>query len=427
MANYVLAGMQLISQTRDSTTKYFLQDGQGSTRGLVSNVASPTINDITDTYSYTAFGELYSSTGTTVNSYRYTGQQFDSSTGLYSLRARYYNPALGRFLSQDTYPVNFGNPVELNRYVYAANRPINLTDPTGKTALPEYSLLIGGIGGTLGGMQAYLCGGSLGSIIEATIFGAAMGIGFAAIAAMSPAAATAAAGTGMVLSGAGFLTSYYDMLKNGASACNRFGLAMSLMGMLFGGLGTMGPPGPAFALSNRGTYVSTAQLVGSSSQLLSGLGGISLVSMMSGGSNGEGSDELGTQNLLELLRKLKEQTDISENCNAFVNRYLVKIKRPTLPPMPGAAEVSSGYGKYYEEALLRNFTKISDLSSAQPGDLITWAGKRGVNGEYNFYKHIGVYLGDGLYFSKLGPGLGFEENMSVFDPRISSGIMEIWR
>ena len=59
---------------------------------------------------------MLNQTGTTTNNYLYTGQQFDSLTGLYSLRARYYAPGLGRFLSQDTYPYNFGNPVELNRY-----------------------------------------------------------------------------------------------------------------------------------------------------------------------------------------------------------------------------------------------------------------------------------------------------------------------
>jgi len=108
IASYVLGGNQLISQTRSGVTNYceaspwdYLQDGQGSTRGLTNSSTGA----ITDTYSYTAFGELFSSTGTTVNSYRYTGQQLDTNTGLYSLRARYYNPALGRFLSQDTYPV----------------------------------------------------------------------------------------------------------------------------------------------------------------------------------------------------------------------------------------------------------------------------------------------------------------------------------
>ena len=117
----ILGVNQLIFQTRGSTTSYFLQDGQGSTRGLTSSTGT-----VTDTYSYTAFGESFSRTGTTANPYQYTGQQFDSLTSLYSLRARYYNAGLGRFLSQDTYPVNLGNPVELNSYVYVANDPIYL-------------------------------------------------------------------------------------------------------------------------------------------------------------------------------------------------------------------------------------------------------------------------------------------------------------
>ena len=86
---------------------------------------------LTDTYDYTAFGELYAQTGTTPNNYLYTGQQYDEVTGLYSLRARYYNPADGRFLSRDTYQYDYDNPIELNRYLYAANAPTNGYDPTG--------------------------------------------------------------------------------------------------------------------------------------------------------------------------------------------------------------------------------------------------------------------------------------------------------
>ena len=119
----------MISQIR-SSTRYFLQDGQASTRALTNSSGA-----VTDTYSYTAFGELFNQTGSTTNTYLYTGQQFDSLTGLYDLRARYYNPSLGRFLSQDIYPYNFNNPVELNRYVYVASNPINAIDPSGQSLI----------------------------------------------------------------------------------------------------------------------------------------------------------------------------------------------------------------------------------------------------------------------------------------------------
>lgn len=58
---------------------------------------------VTDTYAYDAFGNLLKSTGRTVNNYRYCGEQFDSTTGLYYLRARYMDTSTGRFISQDTY------------------------------------------------------------------------------------------------------------------------------------------------------------------------------------------------------------------------------------------------------------------------------------------------------------------------------------
>lgn len=65
------------------------------------------------------------------SNYLYTGQQFDQSTELYSLRARFYSPSWGRFLSQDTWAVNYSNPIELNLYGYAAGNPVNASDPSG--------------------------------------------------------------------------------------------------------------------------------------------------------------------------------------------------------------------------------------------------------------------------------------------------------
>lgn len=131
-ASYVLGNGKLIAQTRDGVTGYYLPDAQGSTRALTDNLGS-----VTDTYAYNAYGDLFAQSGTTPNPYLYTGQRFDAATDTYYLRAREYDPAVGRFLSRDTWTVDTWHPVELNRYVYAANDPINRQDPLGLQALVE--------------------------------------------------------------------------------------------------------------------------------------------------------------------------------------------------------------------------------------------------------------------------------------------------
>ncbi|MBC7227550.1 MAG: RHS repeat-associated core domain-containing protein, partial [Thermoflexales bacterium] len=58
-------------------------------------------------------------------------QRWDAALGLYDYRARYYDPALGRFISADTIVPNPGNPQDLNRYAYVRNNPLRYTDPSG--------------------------------------------------------------------------------------------------------------------------------------------------------------------------------------------------------------------------------------------------------------------------------------------------------
>ncbi len=82
-------------------------------------------------YDYQAFGSLQSQSGTMVNERTFTGHISDAEVNLIYMGARYYDAALGRFISADAIVASFANPQSLNRYSYVSNNPINNTDPTG--------------------------------------------------------------------------------------------------------------------------------------------------------------------------------------------------------------------------------------------------------------------------------------------------------
>ncbi|HMS57140.1 MAG TPA: RHS repeat-associated core domain-containing protein [Fimbriimonadaceae bacterium] len=120
-------GIGLISSNRESTKRYFHFDGLGNT--VVLTDAS---ENITDTYTWTAFGNLLSSTGSSVNPYRYVGQwgyYDDGAMGcpfdMLLLGVRYYVPGYGRFLTWDPVPA-------LNLYDYTRNMPTIAIDPDGE-------------------------------------------------------------------------------------------------------------------------------------------------------------------------------------------------------------------------------------------------------------------------------------------------------
>src|SRR5260370_33455787 len=103
-----------------SDASYRLLDAWGSVRPVASPSAS-----VVGTASYDAFGFIRSQTGQS-SIFGFTGQQTDS-TGLSFLRARYYNPASGRFLSPDTVQPNAPGTQGSGPYAYVANNP---TTPT---------------------------------------------------------------------------------------------------------------------------------------------------------------------------------------------------------------------------------------------------------------------------------------------------------
>ncbi|HZK00197.1 MAG TPA: RHS repeat-associated core domain-containing protein, partial [Tissierellaceae bacterium] len=65
------------------------------------------------------------------NDYLYCGEQFNGTTGLYYLGARYMNPSTGTFISMDKYQGTINDPISLHKYLYANANPVMYTDPTG--------------------------------------------------------------------------------------------------------------------------------------------------------------------------------------------------------------------------------------------------------------------------------------------------------
>jgi len=132
-------GLQRISEYQPIsnvwTASFYGYDGGGNVRQLTN-----TSGTVTDTYEYDAFGNALVTTGTTPNNYLYRGEQFDPDLGLYYLRARYYNPATGRFMSRDPEDGNGYDPKSLHKYLYAQGDPLDGIDPTGRIDVIQSAL-----------------------------------------------------------------------------------------------------------------------------------------------------------------------------------------------------------------------------------------------------------------------------------------------
>ena len=123
LSRYTFGGLDHpLSELRSGTTSYYEQDGLGSVTSLSNAAGTPV-----ETYSFDSFGRATASTGTLTNPFQYAGREFDSETGIYYYRARYFDPSAGRFLSEDPARLRGG----VNFYAYTRNRPVLLTDPSG--------------------------------------------------------------------------------------------------------------------------------------------------------------------------------------------------------------------------------------------------------------------------------------------------------
>ncbi len=109
-----------------SYMRYYLTDGHGDVRQLADKWGI-----VTDEYTYDAYGMLLYHEGDSDNHMLYAGQQYDDSTGLYNMRARYMDPSTGRFLSMDTYQGSIWEPTSLHKYTYTSGNPVMYQDVSG--------------------------------------------------------------------------------------------------------------------------------------------------------------------------------------------------------------------------------------------------------------------------------------------------------
>jgi RHS repeat-associated protein len=118
-------GLGLAYAVNGSSLEVYHTDRLGSIRALTDATGS-----VSATYRTDEWGTVTAQTGSSTQPFGFTGEPRDA-TGLTYLRARYYDPALGRFLSRDPWPGTPSSCQTLNRYVYGGNNPATFGDPSG--------------------------------------------------------------------------------------------------------------------------------------------------------------------------------------------------------------------------------------------------------------------------------------------------------
>jgi RHS repeat-associated protein len=125
-------GIERLAQVKADGTEWFLGDALGSVRQVVDDSGGVILSR-----DYDPYGQIVAESGDGSSGYGFTGEQYNASTELLFLRARYYGLGTGRFLSHDPWKGSIHRPRTLHKYVYVADNPINFADPSGLVSESE--------------------------------------------------------------------------------------------------------------------------------------------------------------------------------------------------------------------------------------------------------------------------------------------------
>jgi RHS repeat-associated protein len=144
-----------------------LTDAHGSTRAVADAAAQ-----VQQEYLYDAYGTLLNmQPANALTSLLYSGEQFNPVAGLQYLRARWYDPSIGRFTRMDPYSGNVQDPLGLHKYTYANGNPVMAYDPTGLESLCEVMVNMA-VQSCLGNM---LAGPAIRAVTGGVVAGALLG------------------------------------------------------------------------------------------------------------------------------------------------------------------------------------------------------------------------------------------------------------
>ncbi|MBU5334084.1 hypothetical protein KQI61_17975 [Anaerocolumna aminovalerica] len=187
---------------------YYLYNGHGDVIQIVD-----TNGKIVNNYQYDEWGNILECKETISNPFKYAGEIYDQETGLYYLRARYYDPSIGRFINEDSFEGQVNNPLTLNLYTYCFNNPGIYVDRSGNFPFLIVTGLIGAVvGGVVGGVKSYIQTGEVS--LKSVVAGAAIGGGIG----LTGGAATAYLTTGSALASTGTVVSSITAMYASTSA-----------------------------------------------------------------------------------------------------------------------------------------------------------------------------------------------------------------
>jgi RHS repeat-associated protein len=214
-------GAQPIEQLTGSTPSYLLTDQSGSTRLITSTTGA-----VTGTYTYSAYGAVTKHTGTATTALQFDGQYTDAESGLQYLRARYYDPSTGQFLTLDPLVSLTGQP-----YEFGGDNPVNTLDPSGlswynpATWMSEQSWESLGKGAAIVGLGAAGVAVCMASVVCAGAVAGSFGVttlegGLAFAEATSATASTVVVGSAAVGGSADTVVAYDQCSEGGGAECD---------------------------------------------------------------------------------------------------------------------------------------------------------------------------------------------------------------